>query len=188
MGQYVRQNKKQIVQDEFIKRDDQYPLMFQGLIDVRVDKVSFSAKPGDDTSDVEGKLDVTYIVRYFTWQDLQKALKLYLGQRPSQTLDIISMQKNSLTFFPDQNKPITGDRLIVMPTKMSVIRGYDFNKDYNGLKEDMKNKIIGTKKDEAQKVLLDYEEVGSVLIKVSPPWSDSIPSIKSRIRFAVQKE
>ncbi|MBP6910828.1 hypothetical protein KBC03_04540, partial [Patescibacteria group bacterium] len=131
MGQYVRLNKKQIVQDEFMKRSDQYPLMFQGLIDVRVDKVSFSAKPGDNTSDVEGKLDATYIVRYFTWNSLQKALKFYLNQRPSQTLDIISMQKNSLTFFPDQNKPITGDNLLVMPTKMSVIRGYDFDKDYN---------------------------------------------------------
>jgi len=131
---------------------------------------------------------VNYIVRYFTRTDLKKALDLYLGQRPSQTLDIISMQKNSLTFFADQNKPITGDVLIVMPTKMSVIRGYDFNKDYNGIKEDMKNEIIGKKKDEAQKELLDYPEVGSVLLKISPPRSDSIPSIRSRIRFKLATE
>lgn len=98
------------------------------------------------------------------------------------------MQKSSLTFFPDQNKPITGDSLLVMPTKMSVIRGYDFDKDYNALKEDMKNEIIGKKKDEAQKELLDYAEVGSVLIRVSPPWSDSIPSIRSRVSFKVSEE
>lgn len=131
---------------------------------------------------------MTYIVRYFTWPDLQAALKHYLGQRPSQTLDIISMQKNSLTFFPDQNKPITGDQLLIMPTKMSVIRGYDFMKDYNGIKEEMKNEIIGKRKDEAQKELLEFEEVGSLLIRISPPRSDSIPSIRSRIRFKLSEE
>lgn len=52
----------------------------------------------------------------------------------------------------------------------------------------MKNKIIGQKKDDVQKELLDYPEVGSVLIKVSPPWSDSIPSIKSRVMFKVSTE
>lgn len=188
MGDYVRQNKKQIVQDLFSKEDDNYAMLFNNLIDVRVDKVVFNANPWDNTSDIEGKIDVTYTVRYFTRTDLQKALKLYLGQRPSETLDIISMQKNSLTFFADQNKPVTGDNLLIMPTKMSVIWWYDFNKDYNGIKEDMKNKIIGKKKDEAQKELLDFSEVGSVLIKVSPPWSDSIPSIRSRIKFRLAQE
>ena len=52
----------------------------------------------------------------------------------------------------------------------------------------MKNEIIGKKKDEAQKELLDFAEVGSVLIKVSPPWSDSIPSIRSRVRFKLANE
>jgi len=72
-------------------------------------------------TDIEGKIDVNYIVRYFTRNDMRDALKKYLGQRPSETLDIISMQKSSLTFFPDQNKPITGDQMLRMPTKMSVI-------------------------------------------------------------------
>lgn len=52
----------------------------------------------------------------------------------------------------------------------------------------MKSKIIGMKKDEAQKELLDYAEVGSLLIKISPPWSDAIPSIKSRIKFRLGDE
>lgn len=188
LGDYVRSNKKQIVQDQFVKENDKYVLPFQNLINVVVDGVSFNAKPGDNVTDVEGKIDVSYIVRYFTWADMRVALKEYLGQRPSETLDIISMQKSSLTFFPDQNKPITWDQLLVMPTKMSVIWWYDFIKDYNNLKDDMKNKIIGQKKDDVQKELLDYPEVGSVLIKVSPPWSDSIPSIKSRVMFKVSTE
>lgn len=127
------------------------------------------------------------MVRYFTRNDMRTALQHYLGQRPSETLDIISMQKSSLTFFPDQNHPINGDELLIMPTKMSVIRGYDFVKDYNNLKEDMKNKILGLKKDDVQKILLDYAEVGSILIKLSPPWSDTIPSIRSRVNFKVSE-
>lgn len=90
-----------------MKENDKYVLPFQNLINVVVDGVSFNAKPGDNVTDVEGKIDVSYIVRYFTWADMRVALKEYLGQRPSETLDIISMQKSSLTFFPDQNKPIT---------------------------------------------------------------------------------
>lgn len=188
LGDYVRTNKKQIVQQQFAKDQDQYALPFQNLIDVRVDNVTFNAKPGDNITDVEGKIYATYIVRYFTWEDMHKALQKYLGQRPSQTLDIISMQKSSLNFFPDQNKPIQWDQLLIMPTKMSVIRGYDFDKDYNNLKEDMKNEIVWQKKDDAQKKLLDFKEVGSVLIKVSPPRSDSIPSIRSRVSFKVSEE
>lgn len=45
MGEYVRQNKKKIVQEEFAKGDDKYPLLFQNLIDVKVDKVTFDANP-----------------------------------------------------------------------------------------------------------------------------------------------
>lgn len=187
MGSYVRSHKKQIVQEQFAN-DERYPLPFQSLIDVRVDKVTFDAQPGQEKAEVQGSIEATYIVRYFTRKELHSALQLYLGQRPSQTLDIISMQKNSLTFFPAQDKPVTGDRVITMPTKMSVIRGYDFSKDYNGVKEDMKSAIIGKKKDEAQQLLLGYEEIGSTLIKISPPRSDMIPSIRSRVRFIVSEE
>lgn len=188
MGDYVRANRKKIILEEFAKGEEKYPLMFQNLIDVQVKNVSFDAKVGDEKTDVEGRIDVSYVVRYFTWESLQTALKKYLGQRPSQTLDIISMQKSSLTFFPDPARAVTGDTIIVMPTKMSVIRGYDFTKDYNGIREEMKNEIIGKKKDEVQRAILDYEEVGSVLIKVSPPRSDTVPSIRSRIRFKLAEE
>ncbi len=188
MWNYVRANKKQIVLEEFAKWEDKYPLMFQNLIDVQVNDVTFDAQVGDEQTDVEGRIDITYIVRYFTRDNLKEALNEYLGQRPSQTLDIISMQKSSLTFFPDTSTLVTGDTVIVMPTKMSVIWWYDFNKDYNGIKEDMKNEIIGKRRDEVQKILLDYEEIGSILIKVSPPWSDTIPAIRSRVRFKLADE
>ena len=78
MGDYVRQNKKQIVQEKFAPDEEKYPLLFQNLIDVQVKNVTFDAKPGENVSDIEGKMDVTYIVRYFTWNDLYKALTLYL--------------------------------------------------------------------------------------------------------------
>jgi|GEM_PF-4525511 len=45
MGDYVRQNKKQIVKDQFAAEEDRYPLLFQNLIDVQVVEVTFDAKP-----------------------------------------------------------------------------------------------------------------------------------------------
>lgn len=74
----MRANKKQIVQDQYAKEQDKYALPFKNLIDVRVDDVRFNAKPGDNITDVEGKIDVTYIVRYFTWNDMRFALTKYL--------------------------------------------------------------------------------------------------------------
>lgn len=53
MGDYVRQNKKQIVKDEFGKNEDKYPLLFQNLIDVQVNNVTFNANPGDNATDIE---------------------------------------------------------------------------------------------------------------------------------------
>jgi len=45
LGDYVRINKKQIIQDQFAKENDKYVLPFLNLIDVVVSNVTFSAKP-----------------------------------------------------------------------------------------------------------------------------------------------
>ena len=125
---------------------------------------------------------------------MQNALRTYLSERPSDTLDIISMQKNSLTFFPTTDIPndatgqIISDTVITMPTKMSVVEGYDFTKDYNHVLSDLKAKLVDQHTADAQKIMLQTPEIGGVLIKVSPPWSDTLPSIKSRIRFSVDQE
>lgn len=53
MGEYVRTNKKKIVQEQFAQEDEKYALPFQNLISTRVDNVSFNVKPGDKETDVE---------------------------------------------------------------------------------------------------------------------------------------
>ncbi|MBO4204213.1 hypothetical protein J5893_05385 [bacterium] len=76
--------------------------------------------------------------------------------------------------------------MYIITTKIDVLQGYDFAQDGNRLLVSLKNLISGLSVDEARRLISsEYAEVGSVDIKVSPFWYQSIPAIKSRIRLQV---
>ena len=101
----------------------------------------------------------------------------YVWQRPSQTRQLISLQKNTATFYDTY----TVQEYIILPTKVSAVRWYDFEKDQWAIKEDLKRKTAWLSLDEAKKVILTYPEISSVIIKASPAWADTLPTLKSRI-------
>jgi len=75
------------------------------------------------------------------------------------------------------------DNTVIIPTALSVIQGYNFNKDKNGIKNLMKKNIAGKSQEQAKNYILSHPEVNAVKISIRPPWYNSIPTTKSRIFF-----
>ncbi len=171
-------NKTILVKQEF-HDEDGFLLPLPDLI--RSENVQFdmNVSSGDAVDVLEGKVTVTFRYPYVIWHDLMQWVSEYVKQRPSQTRQLISLQKNTATFYETY---ITQD-YIVVPTKVSAVWWYDFTQDSNHLKPQIISKIAWLSVEEAKKIILSYPEISSVILSNSPAWSDTLPTLKSRMYF-----
>lgn len=170
------ENKKLLVKKEF-NDSDGFLLPLSNLITMTWITFTFNASSWSSVDTIEWEIQVTYRYPYVIWQNLMEWVAEYVWQRPSQTRQLISLQKNTATFYDSY----TIQDYIILPTKVSAVWGYDFDKDVSNIKDDIKSKTAWLNKDEAQKIILWYPEISSVVVKTSPAWSDTLPTLKSRI-------
>jgi hypothetical protein len=111
----------------------------------------------------------------------------YLQERASDKVKILTLDKSSLVFFPTIKKDSTNTAYII-PTKISAIESYDFEKDINGIKEQIKDMIVGKNKQQAKEDLALLPEIGSVSLQVRPPWYTNVTKLKSRISLQFLNE
>lgn len=173
------ENKSLIVKKQF-KNEDQFLLPLKDLITIQDVKYKINANSGDKIDVLNATIDVTYRYPYLIWNDLLQAIMEYLNQRPSQVRQLISLQKNTTIFYDTYN---VGDTIII-PTKVIAVWWYNFNQDSNQLLPDIVDKIIWKTEEEARKVIIGYPEVSNVIFKISPAWSNTLPTLKSRISFS----
>jgi len=108
----------------------------------------------------------------------------YISQRQADTQLLIDINIQSLILYDIKN---TQDDILIIPTSVSIIRGYNFETDKNGIKNKIKNTIIGKTESEAQSLLQAYPEIGTTQLTIRPPWYKTIPTTKSRITFDIKK-
>lgn len=181
--QYIYDNKKSIVR-QYFKEPDAFLLNFNDLISTKVQQTVIKNKPGDRTSTLEGYIIVGLNYRYVRRSDFLETLMKYLDQRASNNTTLIDIEKNSLIMY---DKTIDGNTYTI-PTKINVIWWYNFDTDVNGIKEEIKSKIIGIKQQEAEQILKTYNEIGTYKLDITPPWYDEIPRLKSRILINVDRK
>lgn len=169
-------NKIIIVKKEF-NDPDWFLLPLPYAISMTGMQFSFNATSGDSVEKIDGTINVTYRYPYVIWHNLMEGVSEYVKQRPSQTRQLISLQKNTATFYDSYNIY----DYIVLPTKVSAVRWYNFEKDMSSIKEEIKRKTAWMSMKDAQKVILSYPEISSVVIKTSPARSDTLPTLKSRV-------
>ena len=121
---------------------------------------------------------------YITRNDLVNAFSKYIQQRPSEKSKFISLDKNSLVFYEEDGSN-DNKWVFVVPTKIQVIQWYDFSKDINGLLDEIKDHIVWDDIESARTYILQYPEISSVKLKISPRWYSIIPKLKSRIKIVV---
>lgn len=172
------ENKKLIVKKEF-NNEDQFLLPLSNLISIQDVKYTINWNSGDKLDVLEWKVDVVYRYPYIIWNNLLDAIMHYLEQRPSETRQLISLQKNTTIFYDVS----TIGGLIVIPTKVSAVWWYDFALDANNVLPEITEKIAWKSEKDAKSILLSYPEISAVILKLSPVWSDILPTLKSRIGY-----
>jgi hypothetical protein len=76
---------------------------------------------------------------------------------------------------------------MIIPTKISIIKGYNFDTDSQKIKQTMIDQIVGLPHAQAQKKLTEYDAFGLATIQINPTRYNTLPSTKSRIYIDIVK-
>ncbi|MEI7478388.1 MAG: hypothetical protein WCJ81_08145 [bacterium] len=87
------------------------------MIQITDTSYTCNATPGQKADSVECSMKATYRYPYVIWHDLMQGVQQYVQQRPSQTKQLISLQKNTVTFY--KSYPLA--EFLIVPTKVSAV-------------------------------------------------------------------
>ena len=180
---YIDQQKKNIAIQNFSNKD-WILLTFSDTINYKIKSIDIPHEVWEKTSLINWTVTAEISFIYITRSDLVAAFSEYLQQRPSEMSKFISLDKNSLVFYEDDwssdNKWV-----FVVPTKIQVIQWYDFSKDINRILDEIKDHVVWADTETARTYILQYPEISSVKLKISPRWYSTIPKLKSRIKIII---
>ncbi len=183
---YMEDKKKDHIK-EMVDISDKEILLFDEFIHLNIQEFVTSANVWAVTAFIEGKVTATVEFAYVKHEDLEAAVTTYLEQRPSENLQLLGFDTNSISFYDlIPHTYLTGVYLI--PTKMNAIRWYNFTSDNSGLLPEIRSKIAGSVRDVAEQRILEYEEISQADIRISPPWYNTLPQVKSRIEFRTKNK
>jgi len=179
LNEYITNNKKDI-----IRKTEELPewifLPFDKLISIDIEKRNSKNPIGSNWQHVEWTITAKLNYAYIKEEHIKQAVKKHLAERQTETKRLMDINMQSLTLYDIKE---VKDNTVIIPTALSVIQGYNFNKDKNGIKNLMKKNIAGKSQEQAKNYILSHPEVNAVKISIRPPWYNSIPTTKSRIFF-----
>lgn len=181
--EYIYKQKKNIISQNFIGEGKNQLLNFEKLIKTNNIHIKIDNKPGEKVPMIKWSIIVSLNFMYVQTKDVLDSVRKYLSQRPSEKVKLINIDKDSIIFFSDIKEDAG---VYIIPTQTSVIQWYDFNKDINGVIESLKTRLIGMGKDEARDIILSYPEISSAKLKIRPPRYNTIPKLKSRMKFVIE--
>lgn len=178
----IKQQKQNIINQNF-SLPGQIFLHFDDLIWIEVLSTSIENKAQEKVPYLKWSIVVRFSFAYIKQEDLFAQTQLYLQQRPSDKVKLITIDKASVVFFSTIKKDALWAYII--PTKLTIIQWYDFDKDVNNILDTIKTSIVGINKQKAKALLLGYPEISSTNISVRPPRYTSITKLKSRIKINI---
>ena len=182
---YIDQQKKNIAIQNF-SVNDWILLNFSDTISYDIKSIDIPHEIWEQISLINWSITAEIHFIYIKWTDLILAFSQYIQQRPSEKTKFISLDKNSLAFYEDDWSS-NSEWIFVVPTKIQAIQWYDFSKDINWILNEIKDHIIWDDTENARTYILQYPEVSSVKLKVSPKWYSTIPKLKSRIKILINQ-
>jgi hypothetical protein len=106
-------------------------------------------------------------------------MQSYLRQRPLIGHQLLETDVWSLRIYELIETPTTWQYFV--PIRLNTIWWYDFTADENGIRSEIIQRIAWTSRDESSSIILWYDQVLNVDIKISPPWYDTLPESIERI-------
>lgn len=181
----VYRDKLNIVSREF-KEKNTMVLLADSLIKTRFNDISIEGKIGDRATTLKGNAQVSFDFFYLKRSDVVKAFSLYVHERQSDSIQLISIDPTSFALIMQDFKRAVQDKVFVVPTKVAILQGYDFTRDIKGILAMIKNAIVWKTIEESRKIILTYPEIASTKIDVWVFGGDSLPNIKSRLNLQVE--
>ena len=89
---------------------------------------------------MRGHAEVSFDFLYLKWADIVQAFTSYVEERQADSIQLISINPNSFAPINDI-KHTTRDEVFIIPTKATILQGYDFGKDVKGIIPTIKNTV-----------------------------------------------
>lgn len=185
LATYIDQQKKNIAIQNFADKE-WILLTFSDTVNYKIKSIDIPHEIWEKNSLINWTVTAEIDFIYIKWSDLISAFSKYIQQRPSEKTKFISLDKNSLTFYEDDGS-INNEKIFVVPTKIQAIQWYDFSKDINWIQNEIKDHILWNTTESARAYILQYPEISSVKLKVSPKRYSTIPKLKSRIKILINQ-
>ena len=187
-----QKNLKKIIKAHLRANTDQISLPVS-LADYKIKRWDIQTPLNSNQGEVKwvGVFEVSY--KYINSDDFRAAVDKYLMQRPSEVFKVVRISTSDVQFLDIQDWSedfnLPPYKVLRIFTDFKIIAGYDFKRDTNFIKEAIKEKIKGKTAKEAVDIIRKdfWDQIDSVWIKISPPWYDQLPQLKSRIYFKEQK-
>jgi hypothetical protein len=135
---------------------------------------------------LRGRADVSFDFFYLKWSDIVKAFTQYVSERQSDSIELISINPNSLIFIQELSWINGSDRVFMIPTKVSIYQGYDFKRDVKWIIPAIRTNVSWKTIEEARKIILQYPEISSAKINLWIFQWNILPNVKSRIKVKVE--
>ncbi|MDR0606968.1 MAG: hypothetical protein LBG52_01135 [Candidatus Peribacteria bacterium] len=189
----IYKQKMNVVSQNFAITDGVL-LPFESITRTHFTTIDVDQPGGAETPTIKGTAYVSYLYHYIYRKDLLKAFTTYIKERPSEKIQVLHIDQNSIKFIKDTSSFEQGElrkdgETFIIPTQITVVQGYDFLQDSNKMLSQLKELISGKAIEEARIAILStYMEVGSVKISVAPLRYTTVPTIKSRIKIHIPTE
>jgi len=180
--EYITKQKQNIIHKNFALEDG-ILLPFDELMSLEVQNIQIHNQIGENNTQAQGSIIARMHFFYIKQSELLSTVNTYILQRPSEKIQLITIDQNTLSFFENIK---TTDNIYIIPTKIDMIQGYNFNGDINGVLEDIKTKALWKTEKELEKIILWYPEIASTQVKIKPLRYWEIPKLKSRIHIEIK--
>ena len=170
------------------------------MVKTTIENIVIDGKIGDKATSLKGYAQVSFSFLYVNREDLMNAFSEYVRARQADSIQLISIDPNSLSFLYENLKSetlvaqLSGEKsqiwsnaLYILPTKVSILQGYDFKRDIKGILPSIKNLVSGKTVSETQKLIQSYPEISSSSIDLGLFGGDRLPTVKSRISVKVSE-
>ena len=184
----VYTKKMQVVSENF-PIESWFLLPFETITTTTFNNIEIPQLSGDNIPTIKWTAYVTYNYIYVLRSDLYQIFMTYVNERQSENDLTVKIDQNSLQFLKDSNTTNNDEikkiwKTYSISTQINVVHTYDFEKDPKQILSEIKNKIAWMDVNDARNYILSsFDEIWSVKISV-PLWYNSIPVIKSRIKFS----
>jgi len=180
----LNKNVKLYIQNYVKSQNKDYqPLLFFWMYKITSIDYLIDSKPWEEKAYLNWNLQAKILFSYIKKSDIKKVFKQYLKDHIVSLWEFIWWNESSLAILWFEK---VFDNLYLSTINFDALLWYDFENDYNKIKENILNKVPSLSVEEAKQIILSYPVIANVQIKTTNSLN-KVSSLKSRIFIHIVK-